>query len=304
MKLRIGTRGSKLALWQADFIKSELLRHFPDIDTSITVIKTKGDKLLDSPLSEIGGKGVFVKEIEESLLNNSIDIAVHSLKDLPSVLPNGLVIGAITKRQHPSDAVISKENKKLNELSPGARIGTGSLRRKAQILNIYPELEIVALRGNVETRIKKLNAENLDAVILAVAGLQRMGFENEISQILDPNIFIPAPGQGVIAVESRENDRSTQEILNVIRDLQTMSESVLERSFLRQIGGDCNIPAGCYAKVTGNKIYAVAFVSDECGKKLIRDEIRGEAEMGVRLGSALADKIINSGGSEILKEII
>ena len=303
MKLRIGTRGSKLALWQANFIKSELLSQFPDLDIQISVIKTKGDKLLDSPLSEIGGKGVFVKEIEESLLNNDIDIAVHSLKDLPSKLPDDLMIGAITKRQHPADATVSKNDVQLEELKPGSKIGTGSLRRKAQILNIYPELEIVPIRGNVDTRIKKLRTENLDAVVLAVAGLQRMGFESEISQIFDPRTIIPAPGQGTIAVESRKDDRNTSKILSNISHLESLSESLLERSFLTQLGGDCNIPAGCYAKISADQISAVGFISDESGKNLIRDEIGGKTEEAEFLGSALADNIIEKGGSEILESI-
>ena len=304
MTLRIGTRGSKLALWQANFIKSQILIQFPETDIRISVIKTKGDKLLDSPLSEIGGKGVFVKEIEDSLLKNDIDIAVHSLKDLPSQLPEGLIIGAIIERQHPADAVISKNDYHLKDLMQGSKVGTGSLRRKAQILSNYPHLEIVPIRGNVDTRINKLNTENLDAVVLAVAGLQRMGFENKISQVLDPFTIIPAPGQGVIAVESRENDKSTNKILSKVSHLATLSESLLERSFLKHLGGDCNIPAGCYAKVSGDEISAVGFVSDEFGKRMVRDEIKGKKERAEQLGSALVEKIINKGGSEILKDII
>ena len=303
MTLRIGTRGSKLALWQANFIKSQLLSQFPEIDIQISVIKTKGDKLLDSPLSEIGGKGVFVKEIENSLLNNEIDIAVHSLKDLPSELPDGLIIGAITERQHPADAVISKNDCHLKDLMKGSRVGTGSLRRKAQILSSYPHLEIVPIRGNVETRIEKLNNEDLDAVVLAVAGLKRIGFDERISQVLDPLTIIPAPGQGIIAVQSRENDKSTNNILNKISHLPTLTESLLERSFLKHLGGDCNIPAGCYAKVSGDEISAVGFISDELGKKIIRDEIKGKIQNAKQLGSALVEKIINKGGSEILKDI-
>ena len=303
MKLRIGTRGSKLALWQANFIKSELINHLPDLDINISIIKTTGDKLLDSPLSEIGGKGVFVKEIEQSLLNNDIDIAVHSLKDLPSELPDGLILGAMSKRHHPADAIISKNNVQLIELKPGSKVGTGSLRRKAQILNIYPELEIVPLRGNVDTRIKKLNSENLDAIVLAVAGLHRMGFDNEISEILDPYTIIPAPGQGVIAVESRKNDKVTNEILNNINHLETLSEAVLERSFLRKLGGDCNIPAGCFAKISEKEINAVGFISDKSGKNLIRGEIRGEINEAEKLGTSLASNIINEGGSDILKDL-
>jgi len=228
--LRIGTRGSQLALWQARFIKSEINSLFPDIQIKIEVIKTEGDKLVNSPLSEIGGKGVFVKDIEEALLNNKIDLAVHSLKDMPSVLPGGLIINAVTKRKHAADALVSRNNIQLEELKPGSRVGTGSLRRKAQLLYHYPWLEIVPIRGNVETRLDKLDSENLDAIILAVAGLQRMGFGDRISQIIDTEILIPAPGQGIIAVESREEDENTNNILSGLSDLNSKYESLLERS--------------------------------------------------------------------------
>ena len=301
--LRIGTRGSQLALWQARFIKSEINSLFPDIQIKIEVIKTEGDKLVNSPLSEIGGKGVFVKEIEEALLNNKIDLAVHSLKDMPSVLPGGLIISAVTKRKHAADALVSRNNIQLEELKPGSRVGTGSLRRKAQLLYHYPWLEIVPIRGNVETRLDKLDGENLDAIILAVAGLQRMGFGDRISQIIDMEILIPAPGQGVIAVESREEDENTNNILSGLSDLNSKYESLLERSFLKSLGGDCNIPAGCYAKVEGKSISSIAFISDESGNNMFTEKIIGKVSESENLGATLFNMLIENGASGLVKDI-
>lgn len=301
--LRIGTRGSQLALWQARFIKSEINSLFPDIQIKIEVIKTEGDKLVNSPLSEIGGKGVFVKEIEEALLNNKIDLAVHSLKDMPSVLPGGLIISAVTKRKHAADALVSRNNIQLEELKPGSRVGTGSLRRKARLLYHYPWLEIVPIRGNVETRLDKLDGENLDAIILAVAGLQRMGFGDRISQIIDMEILIPAPGQGVIAVESREEDENTNNILSGLSDLNSKYESLLERSFLKSLGGDCNIPAGCYAKVEGKSISSIAFISDESGNNMFTEKIIGKVSESENLGATLFNMLIENGASGLVKDI-
>jgi len=301
--LRIGTRGSQLALWQARFIKSEINSLFPDIQIKIEVIKTEGDKLVNSPLSEIGGKGVFVKEIEEALLNNKIDLAVHSLKDMPSVLPGGLIISAVTKRKHAADALVSRNNIQLEELKPGSRVGTGSLRRKAQLLYHYPWLEIVPIRGNVETRLDKLDSENLDAIILAVAGLQRMGFGDRISQIIDTEILIPAPGQGIVAVESREEDENTNNILSGLSDLNSKYESLLERSFLKSLGGDCNIPAGCYAKVEGKSISSIAFISDESGNNMFTEKIIGKVSESENLGATLFNMLIENGASGLVKDI-
>lgn len=301
--LRIGTRGSQLALWQARFIKSEINSLFPDIQIKIEVIKTEGDILVDSPLSEIGGKGVFVKDIEKGLLDNKIDLAVHSLKDMPSVLPEGLIIGAVTKRKHAADALVSKNNIQLEDLKPGSRIGTGSLRRKAQVLHHYPNFEIVPIRGNVETRLDKLDSENLDAIILAVAGLQRLGFGDRISQIIDMEILIPAPGQGIVAVESREKDKNTSKILSSLSDLNSKYESLLERAFLKSLGGDCNIPAGCYAKVEGDNISSIAFISDESGSNMLTEKITGPVSDCEHLGVALFNKLKKKNGSGLVKDI-
>lgn len=291
--LRIGTRGSKLALWQANFIRSMLLERLPDTDVQISIIKTRGDKMSASFLSEIGGKGVFVKEIEVSLLNKDVDVAVHSLKDLPSELPAGLKIGAVSERLYPEDAVVSKKNCHLDNLIPGSKVGTGSVRRKAQILHYYPHLEVVPIRGNVDTRVKKLYLEDLDAVVLARAGLNRMDLEYRISQVLDPDVFIPAPGQGTIAMESREDDEYINDILDDINHSETLYESLLERSFLKHLEGDCNVPAGCYARASGGDISAIGFVSDELGKELIIERSDGNRQGAEDMGKYLAESLLS-----------
>ena len=301
--LRIGTRGSKLALWQAEFVRSEILKHSPGSDIELSVIKTQGDKILDSPLSELGGKGVFVKEIENSLLRGDIDIAVHSLKDLPSELPEGLMLGAYTNRQDAEDALISKDGAKLKDLPPGSKVGTGSLRRKALILHHCPYLEIIPIRGNVDTRLSKLESEGMDALILAAAGLRRMGFFDKITEVLDPLVFIPAPGQGVIAVECREDDNKTLNTINDIGSFKSQSEAAVERSFLKAIGGDCNIPAGCYAKHSGENIYATAFISDHEGSRFLKSEVSGHKDSPLEVGMSIAEEIFKKGGKDLIERI-
>lgn len=303
MNLRIGTRGSPLALWQANYIKDQISKHFPDLTVDINVVKTTGDKLLDSSLSQIGGKGVFVKEIEEALLDNRIDIAVHSLKDVPSILPGGLVIGAISERDNPSDALVSKENLTVDKLPKGSRVGTGSLRRKSQLLHLYPHLEIVPIRGNVDTRIRKLDSDNFDAVVLAVAGLKRMGLDHNIIQIFEPDHLVPAPGQGIIAVECREDDNFTRELVDKINHIDSETASKVERSFLKTLGGDCNIPAGCYAEINGNMISAIGLIAEPSGKRIIKEKISGTKESCNSLGVELASLVLENGGSSILEEI-
>lgn len=303
MNLRIGTRGSPLALWQANYIKDRISKHFPELTIDINVVKTTGDKLLDSSLSQIGGKGVFVKEIEEALLDNRIDIAVHSLKDVPSILPSGLVIGAISERHNPSDALVSKENLTVDKLPKGSRVGTGSLRRKSQLLHLYPHLEIVPIRGNVDTRIRKLDSDNLDAVVLAVAGLKRMELDHNITQIFEPDHIVPAPGQGIIAVECREDDNFTSELVDKINHIDSEAASKVERSFLKKLEGDCNIPAGCYSEIQGNMISAIGLIAEPSGKRIIKEKISDTKENCNSLGVELASLVLRNGGFTILEEI-
>ncbi len=301
---RIGTRGSKLALWQANHIKSLLLDKFSDLEIEIEVIKTTGDTLLNSPLSEIGGKGVFVKEIEDALLSKKIDIAVHSMKDVPTVLPKGLEIGAVVLRHDPRDAVVSKEGLSLKELPAGSKVGTGSLRRASQLHHHYPGLSIVSIRGNVDTRIRKLKeGDEYDAIVLAVAGLERMGLNEEIDEIIELDIMLPAPGQGIIAIESRLDDKEITTILREINHVDTETQAISERAFLYRLGGDCNVPVGCHATIDGDMLNLAGIISSPDGKVVIKKVIvgtRGEAE---QLGEKLADMIIEDGGAKILEEL-
>ena len=303
MKLKIGTRGSPLALWQASFVKSQIEAFSPELNIEIEIIKTSGDKLIDTPLSEIGGKGVFIKEIDEALILKKVDIAVHSLKDVPSILPSSLQIGAYIKRQDPSDVLVSKNGLKIDELSDGSKIGTGSLRRKSQILGLYPHLDIVPIRGNVDTRVNKLNTENLDGVVLAAAGLVRMGLEDKISQYFDPDFIVPAPCQGVISVHCRKDDTRIVDLLSEINDTTSEVSSNLERSFLNTIGADCNVPAACYAKIEDNTVVGNALISDIDGKTIIRNKIKGRVDDSFTLGAKLATEILDNGGLDILESL-
>jgi len=301
---RIGSRGSKLALWQADHVSQLLAAKNPGLNIEIRIIKTTGDAVLDSPLSEIGGKGVFVKEIEEALLSEEIDIAVHSMKDVPTVLPDGLFIGAVAKRHDPRDALISKSGLPLAQLPEGSRVGTGSLRRATQLLKYNSNLEIVSIRGNVDTRIRKLkDGKDYDAIVLAVAGLERMGLGGEITEVISPDIMLPAPGQGIIAIECRQSDRDTIDILNAVNHCETEYQARAERAFLLKLGGDCNVPAGCYAEIQGLNIVLTGIVSSPDGKTTVRKDARGTFEEAQNLGEKLADVILESGGNEILKQL-
>ena len=301
---RIGTRGSKLALWQANHIKDLLLVKFPELQIEIEVIKTTGDTLLSSPLSEIGGKGVFVKEIEEALLSDRVDIAVHSMKDVPSILPDGLEISAVAKRHDPRDAFISKNGTTLKELSSGSKVGTGSLRRASQLHHHFPGLNIVSIRGNVDTRIRKLKeGDEYDAIVLAVAGLERMGLGREITEIIPTDTMLPAPGQGIVAIECRSNDEPTKMILSEINHHATEIQAASERAFLHRLGGDCNVPAGCYATIDGDLLNVRGVISSPDGSVLIKKDIVGSRDEAKLLGNSLADKIIEDGGRKILQDL-
>jgi hydroxymethylbilane synthase len=301
--LRIGSRGSKLALWQAGFIESLISGKFPKLKTEKRIIKTTGDREPDSPLSVIGGKGVFVKEIEESLLKHEIDIAVHSLKDLPTVQPDGLKIGAVSERHDPRDAVVSNASLKLVELKKGSRIGTGSLRRQAQILHHFPDLDIASIRGNVDTRIRKLKNGEFDAIVLAVAGVRRLDLAEELTEICPIDFLIPAPGQGILAIECRDDDDDLNEILPEINHLETSIAASAERSFLLRIGGDCNLPAGCYASIKEESLSVLGFLSSPDGADLVRKEIRGSLSNHKSLGKELAEKILSDGGDKIISKL-
>ena len=294
-EIRIGTRASKLALWQSEFVAAELQKKYPALKIELVKIQTTGDKILDSPLAKIGGKGLFTKEIENSLAENKIDMAVHSLKDVPNELPANFKIAAITKRAQPFDAFVSNKFNSIEELPKGAVVGTSSFRRAAQILNLYPNLKIENLRGNVDTRLKKLDAGNFDAIILAAAGLERLGYSGRIKQILTE--IIPAAGQGALAIEIRAEDIEVADAVKFLNDEKTFNATKIERDFLKVIGGSCQIPVGIFAEVDENKIYARAVVASIDGKKIIRDTAENID------GATFAKKILNSGGREIMREI-
>ncbi len=302
-KIIIGTRGSKLAVWQAEWIKSELSRFF-DLEISLKIIKTTGDKILDTPLAKIGGKGLFVKEIENALLNEEIDIAVHSMKDMPAEIPEGLIIGAIPIREDARDALISKNDLKFKEMPPNMKIGTSSLRRSAQIKAKFPEAHIVSLRGNVDTRIKKLKEDNLDGIILATAGLKRLGYEEKISEKIDFDTILPSVGQGAICVEAREDDLDILNILSKINDEETNFIVTAERAFLKKLEGGCQVPIACMGKIENGELLLKGLVATLDGKKIIEDSVSGEREKANSIGLELADKLIKKGAKNILKCIL
>ncbi len=247
MKIRIGTRKSKLALWQANYVASKLKKHSPDIEIEFVKITTKGDKILDVPLAKVGGKGLFVKEIEEAMLRNEIDIAVHSLKDVPTYFPEGLGLVAITKREDPRDAFLSVKYNSIEEMPEGAVLGTSSLRRKAQILEKRKDLVIKDLRGNVDTRIRKLEEGQYDGIILAYAGLKRLGLENKVKQIFEPDYMIPAVAQGFLGIEARLDDEETKRIVSVLNHRESELRAKTERAFLKTLEGGCQVPLAGYA---------------------------------------------------------
>ena len=299
MHLRIGTRKSKLALWQANFIKEKLEEKGHTVE--LVLITTTGDKILDAPLAKIGGKGLFVKEIEEALLREEIDLAVHSLKDVPMLLPEGLSLGAITEKEFPFDVLISRRGESLEELPKKAIIGTSSLRRQVQIKRKRSDLQIEILRGNVDTRIRKLEEGKYDAIVLAYAGVKRMGLEDRITQILED--FIPAVGQGSLATEIREKDERIKECISFLDHRESRIRAEAERSFLRKLEGGCQVPIGAYAWIEEGKLKIRAFISDLSGEKFIEGYEEGKVEEAQEIGKRLADRLLEEGGKEILERI-
>ena len=301
--LRIGSRGSKLALWQARYIKSIIQRASPDLSIDIKIIKTTGDNFVDSPLSDIGGKGVFIKEIEEALFREDIDIAVHSMKDVPTILPKGLKIGAVAPRHDPRDVLISKHNIRFQNLKKGARIGTSSLRRQAQLLGLSSGIEVVPVRGNVDTRLKKLETSQLDSIVLAMAGVERMGLRKRVTECFPIDTLVPAPGQGAIAIECRDDDSEIEKIVCKVNHKESEITSMAERSFLEMLEGDCKIPAGCYASVEFDKMNMIGLIASPDGTFIVKQRINGDIENHVNLGRELGRKILGRGGREILSAI-
>nr|WP_319273012.1 hydroxymethylbilane synthase [uncultured Draconibacterium sp.] len=301
--IRIGTRGSKLALYQAYRVKDELEQKFPEKQFEIVVIKTKGDKILDVPLSKIGDKGLFTKELEVAMFNNEIDMAVHSLKDLPTIFPEGTKLGAVLERGTVNDALVSKDHLKLSELTSEHTIATSSLRRKAQLLRLNPDFNIVEIRGNVNTRIRKMNEGYCDAMIMAGAGLQRLEMDEAITEILDPETMIPACGQGAIAIEIKDNDPEIEAIIAQINHKETMITSSAERVFLNTLEGGCQIPVGSTCKIEGDQVKFTGFVASIDGSEFLKETVSGPVENSNEIAKNLANKLFNAGGKEILDAI-
>ena len=302
--LKIGTRQSLLALWQSNHIAACLRKKYPECEVVLKKIVTKGDRILDVPLAQIGGKGLFTKEIEEDLLSGEVDLAVHSLKDMPTVLPEGLCLTAITERANVGDAFVSNEYSCFAELPLGAVVGTSSLRRKAQLLAARPDLTIRDLRGNVDTRLRKLDEGLYDAVILAAAGLERLGHGDRIKDVIPSDVCLPAVGQGALAIECRTDDAEVRQMLDFLNDMPTVYATNAERAFLGLLEGGCQVPIGVHADVEGNKIKIEAIIAALDGSTVLRDTIEGAATDAVALGQELGKKMLANGGQEILAAIL
>lgn len=302
-KIIIGTRGSKLALWQAEWVKSYLIQKYPDLSVELKIIKTKGDRILDVPLSKVGGKGLFVKEIEQALVDNHIDVAVHSMKDMPAELHDGLCIGAIPERENPCDVLISGKGLLLSQLPEGARVGTSSLRRIAQIKRIRPDLVITPLRGNLDTRIKKLEMGEIDAIILAAAGVKRLGLEKIITEYLNEDTMLPAVGQGALCIEIRKDDHDILGFINQMNHFVTRAVVLGERAFLKRIEGGCQVPIAGYGKVENDIFVIRGLVADLDGKTVITDTQKGPLESSESIGVALADRLIFMGAKRLLENL-
>ena len=302
-RLRVGTRGSRLALTQANWVAERLKKKHPRMTIEIVPIRTTGDKMQSVSLSAIGGKGVFVKELEEALLRDEVDIAVHSMKDMPSEIPADLAIGAVPEREDPRDVFISGDGRRLDELKPGARIGTGSLRRGLQLRSLVPSVEVVSIRGNLDTRIRKIEREKLDGIVVAAAGLRRMGWEGRAAQFMSVKQMIPAVGQGALAVELRRADDATGEIVSFMNDPTTSLAVTAERAFLGVLGGGCQVPVAGHATVSGGVLYMEAMVGSLDGAVVLRDEVEGPVGENIQLGKSLAERILSRGGREILDSV-
>ena len=305
-KLKIASRRSKLAMVQTLWVKDQLERNIPNLEVSIEAMATQGDKILDVALAKIGDKGLFTKELEAQMLVGHADIAVHSLKDLPTNLPNGLKLGCITKREDPADAlVVNKKNAcyKLETLPEGSIVGTSSLRRLAQLRNKYPHLVFKDIRGNVITRIEKLDAGEFDCIILAAAGLKRLGFESRIHQIIPSEVSLHAVGQGALGIECKSDDKKVLEIINILEDKPTSQRCLAERAFLRELEGGCQVPIGVNSKIQNEQLCLTGMVASLDGERLIKDQYIGNINDPEEVGKELAKKLKQQGAEEILSEI-
>jgi len=302
-ELIIGTRGSALAIGQAEWVQSRLCELQPGLLVSLKRIKTTGDRILDSPLAMIGGKGLFVKEIEEALARGEIDLAVHSMKDVPTSLPVGMEILSIPAREDPRDALISRDGVSLEKLRKGARIGTSSLRRQAQMLNARPDFQVSILRGNVDTRLRKLDAGEYDAILLAAAGIRRLGLEQRITEFLSYDVCLPAISQGALGLEGRADDRFVRELVLWLEDPSTRMAVTAERGFLERLEGGCQVPIAAHATVGDQTMTLRGLIASVDGHRLIQGSSEGPIGDAKKIGVALAERLLSQGGREILKEI-
>jgi len=303
-KIVIGSRGSQLALWQANWVKSELERLHSNADIDIRIIATSGDKIQDVPLSKIGGKGLFVKEIEEALLANEIDLAVHSMKDVPIDLPTELGISVITKRENPLDALISKNGEKLADLPQGATIGTSSLRRSSQLLKYRDDFKIHPLRGNVDTRLRKVEEGKYDAILLASSGLNRLGWANRITEEISHDILLPAMGQGALGIETRLDDTMIYDFISTLNHEQTHYAVSAERSLVGRLDGGCQVPIGAYARIEKGLITLKGLVASLDGEVIYKLENVGPVDDAINIGQELGSKLLKMGANEILEKLI
>jgi hydroxymethylbilane synthase len=300
--LRIGTRGSLLAKWQAENVRKQLFA-LAGVDAEIIVIKTAGDKLQAAPLTEIGGKGIFIKELEEALLDESIDLAVHSVKDIPTDTPSRLCFPAVCKRADVRDCLVSANGVTLANLRQGARIGTGSLRRQAQLLHVRPDLDFRDLRGNVDTRLRKVDSGEYEAILLAKAGLDRLGLSQRIAETLSTDVCMPAVGQGAIAVETRLKDAEIAEVVGKLDDLETRTAIIAERALLAALQGGCQVPLGAWARIERGELVMEACVCSADGGRYIKERASGAAEYAAALGETLARQLMDAGALEILQAV-
>jgi len=301
--LRIATRKSPLALWQAYYVSDLLKHHHPDLQIELVTMTTQGDKILDTPLAKVGGKGLFVKELEIGMLEGRADIAVHSMKDVPVEFPTGLHLAVICEREDPRDAFVSNNFKTLEDLPQGAKLGTSSLRRQAQISALRPDLKIIDLRGNVNTRLKKLDDSEYDAIILAAAGLKRLKFDDRITQFIDTDVCLPAIGQGAVGIECRSDDARVHNLIAPLNDSKTQTRVLAERAMNERLQGGCQVPIAGYAELERGLIMLRGLVGQVDGKKIIRGDIAGPPENAEELGIVLAEDLLSRGADKILNEL-
>jgi len=302
-RIRVGSRESTLALWQTNWVIERLSRSNPGLQFEVVHIKTEGDKMPDAPLAKIGGRGVFVKELESALLDGRIDIAVHSLKDMPSLTPESLAIAAVTEREDARDVLVSRGKMPLSDLPFGAKVGTSSVRRAAQMKYLRPDVQILELRGNLETRLRKAEGGDYDAVILAAAGIKRLGLEDRIAEHLPTEQFLPAVGQGALAVEIRADEGEIQSIVVPVTHRPTQLAVLAERSFLRVVGGGCSAPVAAYGRLEGNRLILDGMIASLDGQIMIKDRLEGEPARAISLGEEMAGRLLERGGRDILTNL-